>query len=137
MKSWETLLHLKLNHCSPTMAAITFVPFTIFFSFHNFRLYCYVFATLRCTVNSKARMVSAPTGPFPNLYLDLSRHLHCLLCMQISPSDPLDHVMIRQCVLLRYSYHSYYGMLWYATVTQISPWHCLHTVYCSNTLYLV
>ena len=45
-------------------------------------LLCVRNITLYCEFKSqKARMVSAPTGPFPNLYLDLSHHLHCLLCV--------------------------------------------------------
>ena len=73
----------------------------------------------------KSRMVSAPTGPFPNLYLDLSRHLHCLLCMQISPSDPQDHVMIRSmCSIL--------GMN--TIVTMVCYCMCLSLIFQSLTL---
>ena len=72
----------------------------------------------------KARMVSAPTGPFPNLYLDLSRHLHCLLCMQISPTDPTDHMIRSMCSIL--------GMN--TIVTMVCYCMCLSLIFQSLTL---
>ena len=86
---------------------------------------CYVVRYIVRYCEFKTRMVSAPTGPIPYLYLDLFSSFAlsalCVLCMNHSDPTWIKSCDDKNVFYFWYSYHSYYGMLWNVPVTQISP----------------